>query len=87
MDDGSFAQYPVSIAEAKASAKKDGSLWTPRDALISALRDLDSGEIVPEQLIILYLKPTVNQDIGIYNCTPNTTVAAGICAKAMKWFS
>jgi hypothetical protein len=87
MDDGSFAGYPISLNEAKASKAKNGGLWTPRDALISMLRDIDSGEIAPEQLIVLYLKPTVTQDIGIYNCTPNSTVAAGICAKAMKWFS
>ena len=50
MDD--YANYPVSIDEAKANKADDAGLWSCRDALIACLRDIDSGIIKPNQLII-----------------------------------
>lgn len=46
MDDD-FSKMPESIAEIKANRASKASLWTPRDALISALRDVDSGKLNP----------------------------------------
>lgn len=46
----SFKDYPVSLAEMRPG---DSSKWTPRDALIKALRDLDSGEIECDSLVII----------------------------------
>jgi len=37
----------MSIAEIKANRAEKASLWTPRDALISALRDVDAKVIDP----------------------------------------
>jgi hypothetical protein len=46
MSDDSFADAPISIAEHKANVTKGGAaLWTVRDMLIAALRDIDSGKI------------------------------------------
>lgn len=39
-----YANYPVSLAERKAEASGKARDWTPRDALISVLRDLDAGK-------------------------------------------
>lgn len=46
MDDD-FSKMPESIAEIKANRAERASLWTPRDALISALRAVDAKEINP----------------------------------------
>lgn len=46
MDDD-FSKMPESIAEIRANRAEKASLWTPRDALISALRDVDSGKLNP----------------------------------------
>lgn len=40
-----YADAPMSIAEARSTKLHNGKLWAPRDALISALRDIDSGKI------------------------------------------
>lgn len=47
-----FSETPVSLTEFKANKTCDASLWTPRDALIAALRILDSGEWKPDKLLI-----------------------------------
>jgi len=49
-----FANHPVSITEAKADREHDCTLWTPRDALISLLRDIDSGAVKPDALVCVY---------------------------------
>jgi hypothetical protein len=87
MDDGSFADYPVSLNEARADREQHAKFMTPRDALIATLRAIDSGEIAPTQLLVLYPKSDENQSIGFYNATPNSTVAAGLCAKGLGWFA
>jgi len=47
-----FSNAPESIAEIRADRAVNGALWTPRDALISLLRDIDRGEIKPDALVI-----------------------------------
>lgn len=52
-----FADYPKSIAEIKgeklqAQGKGGADEWSPRDALIAALRDIDSGVEKPVQIYI-----------------------------------
>lgn len=49
-----FADYPMSVAERRAAFGLDGSLWTPRDALIAMLRDIDAGTINTDALVISY---------------------------------
>lgn len=47
-----FKDHPKSITEIKALKSHSGADWTPRDALIAALRDMDSGDLKPKTLII-----------------------------------
>lgn len=42
-----FSDAPKSITEIKADRAFDGRLWTPRDALIAALRDVDNQVFTP----------------------------------------
>jgi hypothetical protein len=49
----SFANQPVSILEERANRAKGGAdVWTVRDALLAALRDLDSGKNMPEGFVV-----------------------------------
>ena len=48
-----FADAPVSLAEKRAEKEHDATLWGPRDALVSMLRDIDSGMEV-SALIVVY---------------------------------
>lgn len=40
-----FADYPKSVTEVHAEKSEDMSKWTPRDALIDLLREIDSGRL------------------------------------------
>lgn len=53
-DDENFANHPISIAQARAERAENGALWTPRDALIDMLRDLDSGKLAVEDICIVH---------------------------------
>jgi hypothetical protein len=45
---------PVSLNERRAKRADDPRLWTPREALVKMLRDLDEGVIQLEHLIVVY---------------------------------
>lgn len=49
-----FADYPVSVSEARADREDDCRLRSPRDALISVLRDIDEDKVAPDALICIY---------------------------------
>lgn len=50
----SYASHPVSVAEIKSDRTDDPRVWTPRDALISLLREIDSGKVSPYSIAILF---------------------------------
>jgi hypothetical protein len=52
MDD--FTDHPLSVAEIRANRSEECHDWTPRDALISVLRELDSGERDIDTLIVCW---------------------------------
>ena len=49
-----FKDYPKSVSEKIAEKSNDGSKWSPREALISVLRRVDSGVLNIDNIIILY---------------------------------
>ena len=79
-EDQDFSKYPKSIAELKSDKTQRGGDWTVRDALISALRDLDSGEFSPQFCILIFgLTDDSNATYTTYyNCTPNRYVLHGL---------
>lgn len=44
----------IPLATARAERENNASAWKPRDVLIQALRDIDSGLINPDELIVCY---------------------------------
>jgi len=50
----SFAGAPLSIGEIRSARSESGADWTPREALICALRALDRDEIKPASLVIAW---------------------------------
>lgn len=50
MDD--FSNAPQSITEIRADKAENAALWTPRDAVIALLRDIDRGEVKPDAIVI-----------------------------------
>jgi len=80
-----YADYPISIPEARVARSGDAALWTPRDALISTLRRIDSGEINPAHIAIVMATPEEDGTRMDYvQCCPNTIYLIGLYARAMK---
>jgi hypothetical protein len=78
-----YSDHPVSITEARANREENSALWTPRDALISMLRDIDNGIINPDALVAICR--TKDED-GAYrttfvNATPDVHVAMGLLTR------
>lgn len=51
-----FTNYPKTLTEIRAE-KAGRAIGTPRDALISLLRDIDEGIIEPSSLVIVFDTP------------------------------
>lgn len=49
-----YADAPKSIGELRADKEGDMSKWTPRDVLVSLLRDIDSGVVDPFELVVCF---------------------------------
>jgi hypothetical protein len=49
-----FSGHPKTISEIRSEKSSKGSDWTPRDVLISMLRDIDAGTLKPDALIVCY---------------------------------
>jgi hypothetical protein len=49
-----YSQHPKSLSEVRADKSRNGSDWTPRDVLIQTLRQIDSGELDPAAMIVVY---------------------------------
>lgn len=78
-----FADHPKSITEARASRSSDAADWTPRDALILLLREIDSGSAVVDSCVIAYR--LVNEDgsktAAYINASPDGDVALGVLTR------
>ena len=62
MTEENFKDYPQSLAELKSDRSANAADWTPRDALIAMLRDIDNGQIHPDALIVCYRDRVQNGD-------------------------
>lgn len=49
-----YKDYPPSVAERKAAKTENAKDWTPRDALITLLREIDNGEVNVDALVIAF---------------------------------
>ena len=78
MDD--YKDYPPSITEIKSDKTQNGKDWTPRDALIAALRDVDSGILKAEYCILIFGE--IDEEdctfTKFFNSTPNRYILQGM---------
>lgn len=74
-----YSNHPPSITEIKSDKTRDGSKWTPRDALIALLRDIDSGKASPDAMIIICGKYEENRTFtSYYQSTKNVYETLGL---------
>lgn len=57
-----FGEWPPSITELRAARSESPEDWTPRDALLSLLREIDSGKLKPRHMIICFSEEREEED-------------------------
>lgn len=77
----SYADHPKSITEIKSDRTDNEADWTPRDVLITCLRDLDAGDIKPEALVVVYFGPEAGTRCVI--SSPEFIKTTGMLARAL----
>jgi hypothetical protein len=83
MDD--FSEYPMSLGEKRAAKQHDAGKWTVRDALIAALRDIDSGRFDPQHCVLAFaIIEGSNTQVETFNCFPSSFYAVGLLQAASK---
>jgi hypothetical protein len=60
-----FADHPKSITEIRSDKSRRASDWTPRDVLVSLLRDIDSGERKVTSVVVAIM----NEEEGAVSCS------------------
>lgn len=83
MDD--YANHPKSIAEMRAAKEHNAAKWTVRDALIAALREIDSGKFDPKHCVLAFA--TIVDDkthVETFNCFPATYYGVGMLQEACR---
>lgn len=79
-----YTDTPVSIGELRTERSANARDWTPRELLISLLREIDSGQIEPTDLVVGYsweLKENPGTTVhGWRASSQNITTTLGILA-------
>lgn len=80
----SFADYPKSVTEIKADNMADPGAqdWTPRDAVIATLREIDAPTTRIDAVVVIYRQRhnDGSTTTSFMQATPDTHVGAGMCA-------
>lgn len=48
-----FKGYPKTLGEVRSDMTSDSKDWSPRECLISLLREIDEGTLSPDQVIVI----------------------------------
>lgn len=77
-----YASYPVSIAERKAETSGKARDWSPRDALIAVLRDLDAGKNI--DAVVISYREVVGEERNTYFAmsSPDCLTGLGLLSRA-----
>lgn len=78
MDD--FSHYPKSVNEVRGERSGKGADWSPRDLLVHMLRQIDSGEMVITDCVVVYRRSDADDDqvVGYRNASRDGLTAVGL---------
>lgn len=78
-----FADVPQSIGELRVARERNAAAWSPRDVLVSLLREIDSGQVKPTAMVVTMSVEFDDGSIGhgFRNATPNNFVALGLLSR------
>lgn len=72
-----FSNHPASISELRAKKDRSGAMWTPRDALIDGLRDIDNGLKV-DAVVICFRQHDDGATVTFAQASPDPATAVGV---------
>ena len=61
-----YSNYPTSLLDKKSEESRNAKDWTPRDVLIKALREMDSGEMENVDTLLVVFRDKPKEDGGAY---------------------
>lgn len=76
-----FSNYPPTIGEVRSDRTHLASDWAPRDALIALLRDIDSGKVDVDALVIAY-RYNERKRTSFLAATPDGVTTLGLLERA-----
>ena len=79
-----FRDHPPTIGELRSDKTSDASKWTPRDCLITLLREIDNGADI-DALVISYRQTEDGKQRGrYYQATPDGLVTLGLLSSTAR---
>lgn len=80
----SFADYPESINELRSDRTGNAADWSPRDALVALLRQIDRGAIDPDALIVVWRRRKGEgvTETGFASASPDVHTTLGMLVHA-----
>lgn len=76
-----FSNQPESITEAVSRRTGDPRKWTPRDTLIAALREIDSGELENVDAVTVCIRENHGEEgtyTRFFNMGPDVQTSLGL---------
>lgn len=80
-DEQDFSKV-TTIGEMHAEASNQASKWSPRDALIRVLRLIDSKQINPDALIVVYRVDGPDSSVSWSTSSPSNAVTMSMLGQA-----
>lgn len=82
-----YEDQPLSIGEIRVDKTHKASDWAPRDALIDMLRQIDSGAIKVDNLVVAWSGEEGGEKISSYsNACQSMHLTIGVLARALHVF-
>jgi hypothetical protein len=81
-----FSNHPRTIGEIRSDRSDRAADWSPREALIAMLRDIDSGKVDPDAMVIAFrdkAEPGKSPDSGFYTASPDGLTTLGLLTRTI----
>jgi hypothetical protein len=87
MDEGQdFSAFPVTVGELRSDRSGKASDWSPRDALIEVLRQMDSGGMASCDVLLIGWSRSVEPGVrstGWRIASPDPLLSVGLATRLM----
>lgn len=78
MTDAPFTDHPLTIGEIRSGRSRLSADWTPREALVAAIRQIDEGKIKPDMLIVCVRDTDEDQNARYFHSSPDGMATLGL---------